>query len=80
VEQFPIVLSGVDYWRPMLEFLEKKMVTEKTIDQVDVDRFILSDDPAEIASKIRHVALQHFGLTNKRPKPRWWLGESATSF
>jgi uncharacterized protein (TIGR00730 family) len=80
VEQFPIVLAGVDYWRPMLDFLQKKMVGEKTIDQVDVDRFILSDDPVEIAAQIRKVAMQRFGLTNKRPKPRWWLGESAASF
>jgi uncharacterized protein (TIGR00730 family) len=75
MQLFPIVLAGVDYWRPMLDFLQDKMVAEKTIDQIDVDRFILSDDPREIAVKVREVALKHFGLTNQKPKPRWWLGE-----
>lgn len=76
MEEFPIVLSGIEYWQPMLDFLRKKMVAGRTIDQADVDRFILSDDPAEIASKVRKVAMSHFGLTVKKPKPRWWLGES----
>lgn len=75
MQLFPIVLAGVDYWRPMLDFLQEKMVGERTIDQLDVDRFILSDDPREIAVKVREVALKHFGLTSQKPKPRWWLGE-----
>jgi uncharacterized protein (TIGR00730 family) len=77
MEMFPIVLAGVDYWRPMLDFLQDRMVGEKTIDQIDVDRFILSDDPREIATKVREVAMNHFGLTNQKPKPRWWLGEGS---
>jgi uncharacterized protein (TIGR00730 family) len=76
MEEFPIVLSGIEYWQPMLDFLKEKMVGGRTIDQADLDRFILSDDPVEIAAKVRAVAMSHFGLTVKQPKPRWWLGES----
>lgn len=76
MEEFPIVLSGIEYWQPMLDFLKEKMVGGRTIDQADLDRFILSDDPVEIATKVRAVAMSHFGLTVKQPKPRWWLGES----
>lgn len=75
MEQFPIVLAGLDYWRPMLDFLQNRMVPDKTIDQSDIDRFILSDSPQEIAKRIRDVALQHFGLRKGPAKPRWWLGE-----
>jgi uncharacterized protein (TIGR00730 family) len=75
MELFPIVLAGVEYWKPMLDFLQNKMVAEKTIDQEDVDRFILSDNPSEIAAQVRAVAMNHFGLTNQRRRPRWWLGE-----
>jgi len=75
MEEFPIVLAGIEYWQPMLDFLKEKMVGGQTIDQADVDRFILSDDPEEIAAKVRQVAMSHFGLTNQQPKPRWWLGE-----
>ncbi len=75
MQQFPIVLAGVEYWQPMLKFLQEKMVGEKTIDQADIDRFVLSDNPREIATRVREVAMKHFGLTNQKRKPRWLLGE-----
>lgn len=76
IEQFPIVLAGTEFWRPMLEFLQAKMVAGRTIDQEDVDRFILSDSPKEIAQRVREVALANFGLRAAPGKPHWWLGES----
>ncbi len=75
MQEFPIVLAGVEYWKPLLDFLNQRMVAEKTIDQADVDRFILSDSPQEIAAQIREVAMQHFGLRQQGTKPHWWLGE-----
>ncbi len=76
MDKFPIVLAGLEFWQPMLDFLSTSMIQEKTIGQEDIDRFILSDSPAEIATKVRELALSHFGL-RKGPvsKPRWWLGE-----
>ncbi|MBL8890784.1 MAG: TIGR00730 family Rossman fold protein [Planctomycetaceae bacterium] len=76
MDKFPIVLSGVEFWKPMLDFLSTSMLKEKTIDHSDIDRFILSDSPAEIAAKVREVGMQHFKL-RKGPvaKPKWWLGE-----
>jgi hypothetical protein len=52
------------------------MIPAKTIDQADIDRFILSDSPEEIASRVREVAMRRFGL-RKGPvaKPKWWLFE-----
>ncbi len=76
IEQFPIILAGTDYWEPLLEFLKVVMVKNGTIDQEDIDRFILSDDPQRIADEITSVAMKTFGLTRGKPKPRWWLGES----
>jgi uncharacterized protein (TIGR00730 family) len=77
VQEFPIILAGVDYWKPLIDFLEKTMVAEKTIDQLDVDRFILSDSPNEIAHLISEAAKKKFGLTHGVWKPRWWLLESS---
>lgn len=76
VEEFPIVLSGTDYWKPMLDFLQTKMVEGKTIDRADLDRFIVSDSPEEITRIISEVAKSKFGLKHGVWKPRWWLGES----
>ncbi len=80
VKEFPIVLAGTDYWKPMLEFLDKTMLASKTIDRKDIDRFIVSDDPVEISKLISEVALKKFGLRHGVPKPRWWLFESAPKF
>jgi uncharacterized protein (TIGR00730 family) len=77
IEEFPIVLAGLDYWNPLLDFLKERMVVDGTIDVADVDRFILSDDPQEIASQVASVAMKRFGLKRGKPKPRWWLGESS---
>ena len=76
MRQFPMVLVGVDYWKPLSDYLEKTMVKQKTIDQIDVDRFIISDSPTEIAQMISQVAMKSFGLKRGLPKPRWWLLES----
>ncbi|HMO14834.1 MAG TPA: TIGR00730 family Rossman fold protein [Pirellulaceae bacterium] len=75
MKQFPIVLGGIEFWEPLLDFLKNTMVTGKTIDQADVDRFILSDSPKEIASKVRAEAMDRFGLRKTKAKPHWWLGE-----
>lgn len=76
MDKFPVVLSGLEFWQPMLDFLSTSMLKEKTIDRADIDRFILSDSPAEIAARVREVAMQHFGLRKGAPaKPKWWLGE-----
>lgn len=76
VKEFPIVLSGTDYWKPMLDFLQTKMVEGKTIDRADLDRFIVSDSPEEITRIISEAAKSKFGLKHGVWKPRWWLLES----
>ena len=49
VHDFPVALMGTDYWRPLIDQL-RLMVAEKTIDPVDLDRLIVSDDPGEVVS------------------------------
>ena len=51
------------------------MVAQGTIDQTDVDRFILSDSPKEIARLLSDIAESKFGLSHGVMKPRWWLLE-----
>ena len=77
VKGFPIVLAGVEYWRPMLDFLRQTMVKTGTIDAADVDRIIVSDSPEEIAQLIHDVGKNTFGLTYGVWKPRWWLSVPA---
>lgn len=78
IRDFPLVLMGTEYWRPLLDFMRHTLVREKTIDVRDLDRIIVSDDPVEAVARIRDVAVRTLGLSyGPRQRPRWWLGEHA---
>jgi hypothetical protein len=52
------------------------MVRDGTIDAEDLDRFVVTDDPAEANKVISEVALPKFGLGyGTRVRRRWFLGE-----
>lgn len=52
IRDFPVVLVGVEFWRPLLEYLEGTLVRAGTIDPADLARFVLTDDPEEV---VRHI-------------------------
>lgn len=47
ITEFPVVLVGVSYWQPMLDWLRESMLAEGMIGPNDLDRVTLTDDPAE---------------------------------
>src|SRR5262245_39363115 len=76
IREFPLVLMGKEFWQPLLEFLSGTMVKQKTIDQADVDRLIVTDSAHEAVLAITDVAKRRFNLTyGTRIKPRWIFGE-----
>jgi uncharacterized protein (TIGR00730 family) len=76
MRDFPLVLLGVEYWRPLVDFLRDRLVTARTVDAADVDRLRLTDSPEEAAEYVRDTALKRFGLTaGPRMRRRWWLLE-----
>jgi len=78
IRRFPLVLMGREFWQPQLDFLRGTMVREGTISLEDVDRILVSDDPAEVARIVRETAVSQFGLTTGvPPRPRWWMFERA---
>lgn len=73
---FPVVLLGRDYWKGLVEFFRETLVAQSTISRADLDRLIITDDPAEAVRAIREVAMSEFGLSyGARVRRRWWLGE-----
>jgi len=72
VKNFTVVLMGSSYWQPMIDFV-KSMVKEKTIDAVDLEKLVVSDDPKSIASLIRENSIRDFGLTVQKPMKRYWF-------
>ena len=65
IKDFPIVLMGVSYWQPLVDFLRDRLVTEGTVDADDPDRVLLTDSPDEA---LRHIlrAAEAFGLRQRR--------------
>lgn len=48
IAPFPIVCMGVDYWGPLVEWMQKTMCDEhRTISPEDMDRFRVTDDVEE---------------------------------
>jgi uncharacterized protein (TIGR00730 family) len=76
IQDFPLVLLGVEFWRPLLDFLRERLLAEHTIDPEDVGRILVTDSAEEAVRSITKVALERFGLTyGPRIRRRWFLGE-----
>ncbi len=76
IEDFPLVLMGVEYWTPMLEFLRSSMVEQGTIAPADLDRILLTDDVATAIAHVRAGAAKHLaGSRMPRRRPNVLLGE-----
>jgi uncharacterized protein (TIGR00730 family) len=76
IHDFPVVLMGRSYWQPMIDFLRDRMLRDGAIGAEDLDRFVVTDDPAEATRVISQIALPKFGLGyGPRVRRRWFLGE-----
>jgi uncharacterized protein (TIGR00730 family) len=71
IKNFPVILLGVEYWRPLVEFLRESLVTARAIDASDLDRILVTDSPAEAVRAIQLAATKNLGLTYRmRKQPR----------
>ena len=75
IRDFPIVLMGRDFWRPLTDFLHGPLEAISLIDPIDADRIIVTDSAADAVSAIRDIVIPGFGLKYRAPKRRWLLGE-----
>jgi uncharacterized protein (TIGR00730 family) len=76
VHEYPIVLMGRDYWRPLLDFVRNRLLVEGTIDPGDEQRLQVKDSAAEAVESITAVAMRRFGLSyGPLARRRWFLGE-----
>ena len=62
VADFPVVMMGSDFWAPLLDFMRNTMLREGTIDDSDIDRIKVTDDPEEAAACILQTVVKRFGL------------------
>ncbi len=53
IKEFPLILMGSEYWKPLLDFQRNVMVKDLTISPDDPDRFFVTDSPEEALEAIR---------------------------
>jgi uncharacterized protein (TIGR00730 family) len=74
VADFPVVLLGAAYWRPVLDLL-RHLARERTIDEQDLSLLLVTDSVSEALEHIRRHAIDRFGLRYRSIRPSPWLGE-----
>jgi len=76
IRDFPLVLMGQDFWHPLMDFIETRLVQEGTVDPADPKRLTVTDSVEEAVTVILDAATRRFGLTyHPTVKRRWFLGE-----
>ena len=63
IKDFPLILVGKEYWRPLLDFLRGRLVEAKTIDRIDAERILVTDSAEEAVQLAQETALRQFGLS-----------------
>ncbi len=57
IEDFPLVLVGRDFWRPLTDFLHGPLERMGLIDPRDADRIIVADSATEAVEAVRTIAI-----------------------
>ena len=72
IQGFPVVLLGVEYWTPLLDFMRGSLLKARAISPEDLASVHLTDSPEEAMQFILSVVTDHFGLryVTKRPRSR----------
>ena len=74
IANFPVVLIGTEYWRPLQELLTH-LARSGTISEADLKLFLVTDRIEDATEHIRRYAVEQFGLGPKRVTPWGLLGE-----
>ncbi len=76
IRNFPLVLVGTDFWRPLMDFMDSRLVSARTIDPTDPALITLTDSAEQAVEAVTTIALTEFGLTyGPQLRPRWLLAE-----
>ncbi len=75
IRNFPVVLVGTEFWKPLLDFINERLLLNSLIDQKDLSSLFVTDSISEAISHIQDYVKK----MNKDPfqigKRWWWLRE-----
>jgi len=57
IKQFPVILLGKDYWKDLISWIRKTMVSNHMISPDHLDLFQVLDDPAAAVSAIKRIVI-----------------------
>lgn len=66
LHEFPVILYGTEYWGGLLDWIRATLLAHGAINVEDVDRMVLTDDPAEVVDVLTPVA-RRMGLAAALP-------------
>jgi len=75
IKNFPVVLLGVGYWSPLIEFIRGSLLMNAAINPQDVEHLLVTDSPAEAVAFIQRSTTKNFGLRYVPRRPRKLLFE-----
>jgi uncharacterized protein (TIGR00730 family) len=77
IKDFPVVLFGSDFWRPLTEgVLRDHLLRDATISAHDLGLLRVTDSPEEAVHFVRDIGMRRFGLSyGPKVRRRWYLGE-----
>lgn len=75
ISDFPLVLLGETYWRPLLDLVGDRMLRAGTIDAADLRRITVTDSPSVAADHILLCAQRHHPRELAPGRPSRLLGE-----
>jgi uncharacterized protein (TIGR00730 family) len=76
IRNFPLVLVGTEFWGPLVDFVEKRLIAEGTVARSEAARIQITDSAETAVNAVTTPALEQFGLSyGPRLRPRWFLGE-----
>ena len=76
IESFPLILMGVAYWTPLLEFIRSTLLESHTVGPDDAALMTVTDSPDEMESLVRKALFAHRLAIATRPRRIRMLGES----
>ncbi len=53
---FPVILVGGDYWRGLLDWISRQMLSAGRVSQADLDLLQIADGPAEVLRSVEEAA------------------------
>ena len=68
VTSFPIVLLGVDFWGPMIDWIKGTLVAEGMVSAKDLDLIQVVDEPAEAVNRVLGVGVTPSLNGEQRPE------------